>query len=198
MRKRKYGLFTILLIGLALFLAACGETEAEESEPEVEASEAEEVGEEEEAEEEVAEEETAEAEESSEISNEVYEDEEFKFVFGDAEQIEGKYGDEILAIEVKFTNKTDSPESPWMVAAMLLEMNEVTEVTTEPVIGGLGQIPEDYRQDFYEMDTEINGGETVNTVISFEIQEPGSTIEVRDRTLDGEPEQFEWVYETTE
>ena len=78
----------------------------------------------------------------------------------------------------------------------MLDQSEVSDVTTESVQGAVGGLPEDYKEDLYRMDTEINSGETVDAVLAFTIQEPGSEIKITDSVLSGDDITFERVYET--
>lgn len=177
----------LLFVSLfVLFLAACGGESEEGSNEESSGSNS------------SAEESSANEseEENTEVSNEVFENEDYKFVFGEAEQLEGTRGDQVLAIEIEFTNKSDEAKSPWSASTVVLDQSEVSDVTTESVQGAVGGLPEDYKEDLYRMDTEINSGETVDAVLAFTIQEPGSEIKITDSVLSGDDITFERVYET--
>ena len=176
----------LLFVSLfVLFLAACGEGSEEGSHEESSSSDAS-----------TEESSVNESEENTEVSNEVFENEDYKFVFGEAEQLEGTRGDQVLAIEIEFTNKSDEAKSPWSTSTVVLDQSEVSDVTTESVQGAVGGLPEDYKEDLYRMDTEINSGETVDAVLAFTIQEPGSEIKITDSVLSGDDITFERVYET--
>ncbi|SEU03973.1 protein of unknown function [Salinibacillus kushneri] len=136
------------------------------------------------------------SEEETETSNEVFENEDYKFVFGESEQLEGVRGNQVLAIEVEFTNKSDVAESPWMASTIPLSISEVSDVTTETVMGAVGGLPEDYKSDLYRMDEKINSGETVKAILAFELQSPGADIEIVDSKTSGE--KFKRIYNTSE
>ncbi|WP_179134575.1 DUF5067 domain-containing protein [Oceanobacillus timonensis] len=176
----------LLVSSLVLLLAACGgeseEGNNEESRGTDASAEASSANESE--------------EENTEASNEVFENEDYKFVFGEAEQLEGIRGNQVLAIEIEFTNKSDEAQSPWSASTVVLDQSEVSDVTTESVMGANGELPEDYKEDLYRMDTEINSGETVDAILAFEIQNPGSEIQIADSVLSEEDITFERVYET--
>jgi len=133
-----------------------------------------------------------------ETSNQVFENDDYKFTFGEGEMLEGKYGDAVLAIPIEFTNKTDEAESPWMASIGTLNMKEVGETTTNSVIGGNGQLPEDYKPEYYRMDEQINGGETVKAIFALTIQNPGSEIKISEGTMPDENPSFERTYQTSQ
>lgn len=163
-----------LLVGLMLFLSACGgdDNSSQAKKPTSQNDN---------------------DDKQTEISNKVFENEDYKFVFGESEQIKGKRGNQVLKIDVEFTNKNDKAQSAWMALSVALSTDEVTEATTESIIGAIGGLSNEPK---ITMDTKINTGKTVDTVLAFELQHPGAKVKIADGEFTGE-KTFKKVIETS-
>src|SRR5699024_2498591 len=178
------------------FLGACGANDEGVSgdSPEVEAEESEEV-----ANDTPEDSEEGEAEEKAEkISDDTVENDDYKFVIKDIEQIDGKYDSQVLALEVEYTNKSDESRSPWMAIVGMLKANQETDTTIESLTGANAHFPDEYKPELVEMgDSDVKGGETtVDAVIGFEIEFPGEPVHLIDFNITDKPEAFERVVET--
>ena len=178
-----------LLFASTLVLGACGgdNTETEEQK---------EVTDEEEVVSEDIDNEADDSESSeNEVSDSYFDNGNFEYEIKEIEQIEGEYDTDVLAVELEFTNNTDEPYSPWMAQGIKAEQE--TENTIELLDGANGLFPEDYKPELVKMgDSDIKPGKTVNAVIGFEIQFPGSEVILKDFGMDGEL--FEKVVDTNE
>ncbi|WP_077325816.1 DUF5067 domain-containing protein [Virgibacillus siamensis] len=133
-------------------------------------------------------------EKTEEVSNQVYEGKDYKFVFKGEEQLKGKSGKQVLAIKVEFTNKSDEAQSAWMAMSVALNAHEVTDMTEEAVLGAIGDLPNPPK---YKMDTKINPGKTIDTVIALELQHPGAKVNIDDTNIVTEEKTFERTIKTT-
>lgn len=190
--------FLILIVGLALFLAACGGDDGETNETnEPEETTQEDTNNNDEADQEEEQQEDTE-EADSEVSDTSFDNGDYVYEIKEIEQMEGKFedGTQILAIEISFTNNTDEPTSPWM--ALGLHAEQETDVTVEALNGANGQYPDDYKPELVDMgDTDIKPGATVDAVIGFEILYPGEPVKLTNFSFTDEV-LFERVIETTE
>lgn len=187
-----------VIAGVTVFLGACGASNDEGvsgDSPEVEAEESDEVAEE------VANDTPEEAEEETEeLSNDTVENDDYKIVIKDIEQIDGKYDSQVLALEVEYTNKSDESKSPWMAIVGMIKANQETETTIESLTGANAHFPDDYKPELVEMgDSDVKGGDTtVDAVIGFEIEYPGEPVYLIDFNMSDKPDTFERVVETEE
>src|SRR5699024_5542155 len=183
-----------IIAGVMVFLGACGANDegASGDSPEVEAEES--------TDEEVANDTSEDSgeEETEELSDDTVEDDDYKFVIKDVEQIDGNYDSNVLALEVEFTNKSDESSSPWMAIVGMIKANQETETTIESLTGANAHFPEDYKPELVEMgDSDVKGDDTtVDAVIGFEIEFPGETIHLIYFNMMDKPETFERVVET--
>lgn len=184
--------FLILLIGITLFLAACGgdSEEANEANDPEESTQEETNDSEQETEDEDAE------ETSADVSDTSFDNGDYVYEIKEIEQMESGFGDgaQILAIELSFTNNTDEPTSPWM--ALGIQAEQETETTVEQLNGANGMYPDDYKTDLVEMgDTDVKPGATVDAVIGFEILYPGEPVKLTNFSFTDEV-LFEKIVET--
>ena len=115
------------------------------------------------------------------------------------EQLAGQYGDkQIIAITMNYTNTTDEPQNPWMAIAFDMSATQETEATVETLMGANGQYAADYKPEAVAMgETEIKPGATVEAVIGYTLEFPGSPVYLRDSSIMGENGAiFERVIET--
>ncbi len=187
--------FLILVIGLTLFLAACGDDSNETNE----ATKPEENTQEETTDMDQNEQETEDTEEvNADVSDTSFDNGDYVYKIKEIEQMESGFedGTQILAIELSFTNNTDEPTSPWM--ALGIQAEQETDVTVEQLNGANGMYPDDYKTDLVEMgDTDIKPGATVDAVIGFEILYPGEPVKLTNFSFTDEV-LFERVVETEE
>ncbi|MGY3778427.1 DUF5067 domain-containing protein [Isobaculum melis] len=185
-------LLSLSFVGLcALTLAACGngdsskDTAKEENSAKVESKQENSA--------------KTETKKEDKISDSEYETDHAKFVIKEVEQLTGKYDNkQILAITIEFTNKGDTPTSPWMAFATSIKATQETDVTVETLNGANGYYPDDYKPELVEMGgTNIKPGATVEAVVGFDIEFPGSPVQMLDFNLSGKPEKFDRVIETT-
>src|SRR5699024_7584879 len=182
-----------IIAGVTVFLGACGASDEGVSgdSPEVEAEESDEVAAD-------TPEDSEESEEADELSDDTVENDDYKFVIKDIEQIDGKYDSQVLALEVEYTNKSDESSSPWMAIVGMIKANQETDTTIEMLTGANAHFPDDYKTELVEMgDSDVKGGETtVDAVIGFEIEFPGEPVHLIDFNITDKPEAFERVVET--
>ncbi|MCC2250384.1 DUF5067 domain-containing protein [Virgibacillus sp. AGTR] len=186
--------FLLLIALLAITLIACGSGE-KEADGTSKSADSDTQQDKSDTEDEVKKEEA-----TKELSDTVLETEDSKIVIKNIEQLTGNYEEkQILAIEMEFTNKSDSPEAPWMEAATVLNAVQETDTTVETLSGGNSFLPEDYKPELAKLwKTDIKSGATVDVVIAYELLYPGNPVRIMDRTLDDKPEKFERIVETTE
>lgn len=184
-----------VIVVFTMLLGACGASGDEKtsgSDPESSKSE--------EASNDSAEDSEEESEEESEekLSDDTVENDDYKIVIKDIEQIDGKYDSDALALEIEFTNKTDESTSPWMAIVGMIKANQETDKTIEMLNGANGLFPDDYKTELVEMgDSDVKGdGTTVDAVIGFEIEFPGDPVHLIDFNMTDKPETFERVVET--
>lgn len=116
------------------------------------------------------------------------------------DQMAGKYGDkQIIAITMNYTNTTDEPQNPWFAIALNMSTTQETDVTIETLSGSNGQYPEDYKPEAVAMgDTDIKPGATVEAVVGYTLEFPGSPVYLRDMSMTGDDgDVFERVIETS-
>lgn len=194
----------LLLLGLAstLFLAAC---DNEESDTET-AVESEEVTEDTTDDEEVVEDDAEDEEsdegepeeETSEASDTYFEGDNGTYDITNVQQVTGEYGTELVVIDMTYTNNSDDAQSAWFAFAFDMSATQIVGPTQETLIGGNGQIPEEYQTEF-GMDDDIVPGETVDTQIAYEIEAPGEPVIIQDSNMMGDNgENFYLEIETTE
>jgi uncharacterized Zn ribbon protein len=175
----------ILLVGLMLFLVACGDEGAEETSAEEEPQETVETEEGTEQEE---------SEESEGASDTFLDNGDYVYEIKEIEQMESQFedGTQIIAIELTFTNNTEEATSPWM--SLGIQAEQETDTTVETLNGANGLYPEDYKTDLVEMgDTDVKPGATVDAVIGYELLYPGEPVKLYDMW---EENLFERVVET--
>lgn len=176
----------IALLSLsALTLAACGSAESTEAESSSIVSES------------VAESSSIAAEPTK--SDTFFEGSNGTYEITSIEQLAGQYGDkQIIAITMNYTNTTDEPQNPWMAIAFDMSATQETEATVETLMGANGQYAADYKPEAVAMgETEIKPGATVEAVIGYTLEFPGSPVYLRDSSIMGENGAiFERVIET--
>ena len=172
-------------LGAVLFLSACGdgtdEPVASEEDEEVSA-----------VEDEAEENQLDDAEpEASEVSDSYLDTGDFIFEFNEVEQMESGRNpeDQIIAIELTFTNNSDDAISPWMASAQAISAIQETDVTEETLQGANGQYPDGYKTELVDMgDTNVKAGATVEAVIGYQLLYPGEEVILEERTFgDSEP-----------
>ncbi|WP_040978323.1 DUF5067 domain-containing protein [Oceanobacillus jeddahense] len=193
-----------LLVGMVLFLAACGDdssnsdTSADTSTDKTEEASAEETEQEDSDTGEEANDE--EEEQTDEVSDSYLDTGDYIYEIKEIEQMEGQFGDgtQIIAIELTFTNNSDEATSPWFSQGIGAEQE--TDTTVETLMGANGQFPEDYKPELVEMgDTDVKPGATVDAVIGYTLEYPGEPVRLYEFMLfDEEDISFERIVETTE
>lgn len=119
----------------------------------------------------------SETESASELSDSSFEVRDYVYEIKETEQITGTRDEEVLAVEISFTNNSDEPISPWMSLGIRAEQE--TDVTVESLTGSNGSFPDDYKSELVEMgNTDIKPGATVDAVIGYEIMYPGTPIKL--------------------
>lgn len=116
------------------------------------------------------------------------------------EQMAGKYGDkQIIAITMNYTNTTEEAQNPWMAIAFDMSATQETDVTVETLMGSNGQYPEEYKPEAVAMgETDIKPGATVEAVVGYTLEFPGSPVFLRDMSMIGDDGTiFERIIETT-
>lgn len=140
---------------------------------------------------------TDESSENKTTSDTTFEDASTKIVIKNTEELTNKYdaSKKILAIEIEYTNKGETAQSPWFAFASSIKPIQESEQTEEILNGANGQFPDDYKTDLVKMgDTDVKSGETVEAVVGVEILYPGSPIMMTDFTGNGS---FEKTVDTT-
>lgn len=102
-------------------------------------------------------------------------------------------GEQVVAIELTFTNKRNQPASPWISFATDYAPEQVTGQTTELLLGANGQLGNIENQDAVNMgDANINAGETVEAIIGVRMVDPTQPVNfiLNTSKLTGEPEGF--------
>lgn len=138
------------------------------------------------------------SDDADELSDDAVEDDDYKIEIKDVEQIDGEPEADVLALEIEFTNKSESPVSPWSGAVGLLHAQQETDETVETLRGANAHFPGDYKPELVGMGgTKVKGGgTTVDAVIGYQIEYSDEDVHLMDFNANYEPETFERVVET--
>lgn len=195
----------LLMVGFAstLLLAACDDQESD-TETAVESEEVEDDTTEEETSEEDSDvdeealEEDEDSDESAETSDTYFEGDNGTYEITNVQQVTGIYDTELVILDMTYTNNTDEAQSAWFAFAFDMSATQVDGPTQETLIGGNGQIPDEYQTEI-GMDDDIVAGETVETQVAYEIEVPGEPIIIQDQNMMGDNgENFYLEIETSE
>lgn len=170
-----------LLIGMMLFLTACGSGDNEiEAISDTGGGEA-----------------ASREAENTTLSDTTVETDEYKIVIKDSEIIQADYKDsEYLTLDIEFTNKRSEPTTPWYGFARTINAYQETDTTIEELEELLAPMyPEDYKAELIDTaSSEIKEGSTVDAVVGYELIYPKQHVRLIDG--DDEPETFEKIVET--
>lgn len=102
-----------------------------------------------------------------------YVDNSYAFTFTGFKKIDSSLsGDKIVAIEMEYTNNSNTPTSPYMAFTMTFSPQQTDGVTTETLLGANGQLGNYPDQSLVEMgDKQVNPGATVKAVIGYKLSD---------------------------
>lgn len=119
--------------------------------------------------------------------------------FKDIEQIEGDEGEQLLTIEVDYTNKDDEPSELYIDSMFTVKAEQDTEDTVDELDIAFGSLPDDYKPDLQEMtDKNVKPGATVTAILAYEILYPGEPVRLTNPEMGSEEVPFEKIIETNE
>lgn len=126
------------------------------------------------------------------LSESEFKSDSFHFMIQDTEQLENEDGVPILAIKARFTNHSDQAITPWLAFITNIRTIQKVADNDQSLTGANGLFPEDYQPELVKAGEErILPGESVETLIGFVIENPGTPVLLTDLSLLDHPEQFQ-------
>ena len=107
-------------------------------------------------------------------------------------------GEEIITIEMEFTNLSDQPTSPYMRFIGDFDAQQTDGITTESLMGANSEMSNIENQEAVSMgDTQVNPEATVHAIIGYTLNDPDLDVGfiLRSSQIIGEPQGFAWLNE---